>query len=90
MLKRLTTPWTIRALLMVAGVVVFLPPLSAQMTAATVELMTGQVSILQDPHSPSTATALFVGNQIKARQMVITGPSSYAKFHLADGSYFEV
>ena len=90
MLKRLTTLRTVRAILMASLAVVFLRPLSAQTPAATLEAMTGQVSILQDPNSPSSATALFVGNQIKAKQLVITGPSSYAKFHLADGSYFEV
>lgn len=90
MLKRLTTLRTVRAILMASLSVVFLRPLTAQTPAATVEAMTGQVSILQDPNSPSSATALFVGNQIKAKQFVITGPSSYAKFRLADGSYFEV
>jgi hypothetical protein len=90
MLKRLTTPWTVRALLMAALAVVFLRPLSAQMLAATVESMIGQVSILKDPNSLSSATALFVGTQVKAQQMVVTGPDSYAKFLLGDGSYFEV
>jgi hypothetical protein len=70
--------------------VVFLRPLSAQMPAATLALMTGQVSLLQDPNNLSSATALFIGNAIKPKQMVMTGPDSYAKFHLADGSSFEV
>jgi len=90
MLKRVTTCLTVRALLMVAVAIVFLRPLSAQMPAATVEAMTGQVSILQDANNPSSAKALFAGNTIKAQQMVFTGPDSYAKFRLADGSYFEV
>jgi hypothetical protein len=75
---------------MAAAALVFLRPLSAQTAAATLELMTGQVSILQDANRPSSATALFVGTPIKAKQMVLTGPNSYAKFRLTDGSAFEV
>lgn len=91
MLKRLTTPWTVRAMLMAVVAVVFLRPLSAQSYAATLEAMTGQVSILQGANDPlSTAKSLLVNAEIKAGQMIVTGPDSYAKFHLADGSTFEV
>jgi hypothetical protein len=90
MLNRLTTPRTVRAILMAVTALALLRPLSAQTVAATLELMTGQVSILQDANRPSSATALFVGTPIKAKQMVITGPDSYAKFRLTDGSAFEV
>jgi FecR-like protein len=90
MLKRITTPRSARTLLMAAIAIVFLRPLCAQTPAATLEVMTGQVSILQDPNSLSSAKPLFQGSQIKAQQMVITGADSYAKFRLADGSYFEV
>jgi ferric-dicitrate binding protein FerR (iron transport regulator) len=91
MLKRLTTPWTLRAMLMAVVAVVSLRPLSAQMPAATLEAMAGQVSILQGANSPlSTAAPLFANATIKAKQMVITGPDSYAKFRLTDGSTFEI
>jgi hypothetical protein len=91
MLKRLTTPWTVRAMLMAVVAVVFLRPLNAQFYAATLEAMTGQVSILQGANDPiSTAKALLVKADINAGQMVVTGPDSYAKFHMADGSTFEV
>jgi hypothetical protein len=89
MLKRLTTPWTVRATLVAAVAVLSLRPLSAQ-TAATLEAMTGQVSILQDGNNLSNTRALFVGKTVQPKEMVVTGPDSYAKFHLADGSYFEV
>jgi hypothetical protein len=91
MFERLTTTWTLRAMLMALVAAASMRPLSAQSYAATLEAMTGQVSILQDSNSPlSGAAPLFVKSQIKARQMVITGPNSYAKFLLADGSFFEV
>jgi FecR protein len=91
MLKRLTTPWTVRAMLMAVVAVASLRPLSAQSYAATLEAMTGQVSILQGANDPvSTAKSLLVNAEIKAGQMIVTGRDSYAKFHLADGSTFEV
>jgi hypothetical protein len=91
MLKRLTTPWIVRAMLMAAVAVASLRPLSAQSYAATLEAMTGQVSILQGADAPpSSARSLLIKSEIKAGQMVVTGPDSYAKFHLTDGSTFEV
>jgi len=91
MIKRLTTPWTLRAMLMAVVAVASLRPMSAQSYAATLESMTGQVSILPDSNSPVSAAApLFIKAPIKPKQMVITGSNSYAKFLLADGSFFEV
>jgi ferric-dicitrate binding protein FerR (iron transport regulator) len=91
MLKRLTTPCTVRAMLMALLALAFLRPLSAQSYAAKLQAMMGQVSLVQSSNSsPSSAKALFVGGEIQPRQMVLTGPNSYAKFLLADGSFFEV
>ncbi len=87
MLKRLTTPWTVCATLVAAIIAVSAPALHAQNAAATLEAMTGQVSILPDGHNTK---ALFVGNAIPPKTIVVTGPDSYAKFHLPDGSNFEV
>jgi hypothetical protein len=87
MLKRLTTPGIVRAILMAAVAVVFLRPLSAQRPAATLVSMSGQVSILPDGHNTK---ALFTGDAVPAQKTIVTGPNSYAKFLLPDGSYFEV
>jgi ferric-dicitrate binding protein FerR (iron transport regulator) len=88
MLKRLTTPWTVRAILVAAVAVVFLHSLSAQSRpAATLVLMSGQVSILLDGHDTKP---LFAKSAVYAQQRIVTGPDSYAKFLLPDGSYFEV
>jgi len=86
MLKRLTTLWTVRAMLMATLAAVSLCPLSAQ-SVAKLEAMTGQVSFLPDGHNTK---ALFVGNSVAAHQTIVTGPDSYAKFRLDDGSAFEV
>jgi hypothetical protein len=88
MLKRLTTPGTVRAILLAAVAVVFLRSLSAQpRPAATLVSMSGQVSILPDGHNTK---ALFTGDVVPAQKTIVTGPDSYAKFLLPDGSYFEV
>ncbi|MGE5646493.1 MAG: FecR domain-containing protein [Acidobacteriota bacterium] len=55
-------------------------------TAATVEYLAGQVSILRD----SQAWALNIGAAIKPQQVILTGPDGYAKFKVSDGSTFEV
>ncbi len=68
-----------------AVLVVSLAPLAAQDGAKVVEL-SGQVSVLHD----STPVALFVGNVVSPKQIIITGPDGYAKFQIADGSTFEV
>jgi hypothetical protein len=90
MLKRLKNPRTVRSILIATAAVLLLQPLSAQSMAAKLELMSGQVSILGDSQTLSSAKPLFVGNPIQPKAVVITGPNSYAKFHLEDGSYFEV
>jgi hypothetical protein len=54
--------------------------------AAKVLVQMGQVSILKD----SQPQPLFVGNMVRPKQIIITGPDSYAKFGLRDGSTFEV
>ncbi len=87
MLQRLTTPGIVRAVLMAAVAMVLLRPLNAQRPAARLEAMAGQVSILPDGHNTK---ALFVGDSVPAQQTIVTGPNSYAKFLLPDGSYFEV
>jgi ferric-dicitrate binding protein FerR (iron transport regulator) len=88
MLKRLTTPGTVRAITMAVLAIVVLRPLSAQSRpAATLVLMSGQVSILLDNHD---LKPLFAQSPVYAQQRIVTGPDSYAKFLLADGSYFEV
>jgi hypothetical protein len=54
--------------------------------AARVIALNGRVSaLLASGESP-----LFVGNSVKPQQMIVTGPESYAKFEIADGSTFEV
>jgi hypothetical protein len=54
--------------------------------AATVEVFTGQVSVLRD----SQPWALDVGAEVRPQQIVVTGPDGYAKFRISDGSTFEV
>jgi hypothetical protein len=88
MVKRRTTPWTLRAILVVMLAAVCLPSLSAQTrTAATLVSMSGQVSILLDNHD---LKPLYLHGAVNAQQRIVTGPASYAKFLLPDGSYFEV
>lgn len=54
---------------------------------AVVEQMMGQVSLMQDGRVDHP---LSVGEAVKARLTIVTGPSSYAKFRLDDNSTFEV
>src|SRR5579871_5191698 len=87
MLTRQMLPSMNRALLLAALGALFSSSLFAQRPAATLIEMTGQVSILQDGGGQK---ALFTGNTVLARQIIVTGPDSYAKFELADHSVFEV
>jgi len=73
-------------LLAAAATAVWVCPLQAQDPAAKVILLTGQVSVLRDGYPQ----ALFAGSALQPQQIVVTGPASYAKFQLADGSTFEV
>jgi hypothetical protein len=45
----------------------------------------GQVSVWR-----GTPVALFVGSDIKRQEMIITGHDGFARFEVADGSWFEV
>lgn len=75
-----------RMLLLAAGVAVCLAPLYAQEPAAKALLVMGQVSILKD----SYPVALFQGNTVAPKQIIVTGADGYAKFQTSDGSTFEV
>src|SRR5260370_15812388 len=55
-------------------------------SSAKVVVVNGQVSVLKD----SEPWALNVGDLVKVRQAIITGPDGYAKFEVSDGSTFEV
>jgi hypothetical protein len=62
-------------------------PLAAQDSAAKVIYQQGQVSISADGYFK----ALSVGDPVKARQLIVTGPDGYARFEvLSDRSTFEV
>jgi len=71
------------ALLLLA---VFAASAFAQDSAAKVETMNGQVSVLRD----SSPWALHVGDSVQPRQIIITGPDGYAMLRVSDGSTFEV
>src|ERR1700682_4653575 len=60
-------------------------PLSSEAAAKVISL-NGQVSVLRD----TTPWALNVGDEVQARQVIITGPDGFAKFQVSDGSTFEV
>ena len=55
-------------------------------TSAKVIALNGQVSVLKD----SEPWALNIGDLVKVRQVIVTGPDGYAKFEVSDGSTFEV
>lgn len=55
-------------------------------SAAKVVALTGQVSVMRD----STAWALQPGDQIRPKELVITGPDGFATFEISDGSTFDV
>ncbi|MGD0498905.1 MAG: FecR family protein [Bryobacteraceae bacterium] len=73
-------------LLLAAGVAVCQIRPGIPDNTARVVAESGQVSAMLD----SGEQALFVGNSVKPQQMIVTGPESYAKFEVADGSTFEV
>jgi ferric-dicitrate binding protein FerR (iron transport regulator) len=54
--------------------------------AAKVLVITGRVSVIRD----GVEWARNVGDVIQPKQLIVTGPNSYAKLELADGSTFEV
>jgi FecR protein len=57
-------------------------------SAAKVITLTGRVSVIRD--SNPEQWALQVGDQIQAKQLIITGPDGQATFEVADGSTFVV
>jgi hypothetical protein len=73
-------------LLIAALALVSAASLEAQDYAAKLVTQSGQVSVLRD----GVAVALFEGNQVRAREVIVTGTDGYAKFLLNDGSTFEV
>src|SRR5262249_13834217 len=79
--------WTARALRAAATLLVALTPVYAQDSSAKVLYQAGQVSILR---GSGDLVAISVGQTIQARQMIVTGPDSYARFQISDGSTFEV
>jgi hypothetical protein len=52
---------------------------------ARVILQTGQVSVLR-----GVPQALFVGDNVRRQELIVTGHDGYARFEVADGSTFEV
>jgi hypothetical protein len=61
-------------------------PSDAPEFAAKVIQLTGQVSVLKN----DVPWVLDVGDQIQAKQLIITGPDGQAKFQVSDGSTFDV
>jgi hypothetical protein len=86
-MNRRSHTWTARSLLLVTALVFGMTPLAAQDSAAKVLYQTGQVSIADGGYFK----ALSVGDVVKIRQLIVTGPNSYARFEvLSDHSTFEV
>src|SRR5689334_19105092 len=78
---------TRRTLQLAAALVVSLTPLAAQDSAARVIHQQGQVSISDGGYFK----ALSVGDPVKIKQLIVTGPDGYAQFEvLSDHSKFEV
>ena len=85
--RRKTLTWTRRPLLLAAAVLVSLAPLQAQDSSAKLIYQVGQVSM----SSGGYLKALSVGDQVKAQQLIVTGPDGYARFEVqSDHSTFEV
>jgi hypothetical protein len=85
---RLLSSGSALRLLIAVAVCVSPTVLSAQDpgAAAKIVVMTGRVSVLKDGMEWARAS----GDVVQPRQIIVTGPDSYAKFQLADGSTFEV
>jgi hypothetical protein len=76
-----------RGLLLAAALVVSAVTAAAQETGAKVIYQVGQVSIADGGYFK----ALSVGDTIKLKQLIVTGPDGYARFEvLSDHSTFEV
>lgn len=80
--------WTVPRLpLLAVLLVVSLVPAYAQTDAAAkVISLVGQVSVMRD----STPWALNVGSTVQPKQVIVTGPGSFAEFRVSDGSTFQV
>jgi ferric-dicitrate binding protein FerR (iron transport regulator) len=86
-MNRRTLTWITRSLLAAATLVVSATHLAAQDSAAKVIHQQGQVSIADGGY----LKALNVGDQIRIKQLIMTGPDGYARFQVvSDGSTFEV
>lgn len=59
---------------------------AADLAAAKVVTLSGQVSVLRD----NAPWALSVGDSVQPRQIIISGPDGSALFQVSDGSSFEV
>src|SRR5258708_18528174 len=63
-----------------------LPPSESTNYAAKAVTLSGQVSVLRDTES----WALLVGDTVKVKELILTGPDGHATFQVSDGSWFEV
>ena len=87
MRQRCTPGRAIRALLTLVWCGVCLAPLHAQNPAAAkVVAQIGQVSVMESGY----AKALTIGMSVNPAQVIVTGPDSFARFQVSDGSTFEV
>ena len=72
------------------AVVAFAPTLEAQWSSpeavATLTMRSGRVDVLRD----DGPWAIDVGDAVRPKQVIATGPDGYAQFRVADGSTFEV
>jgi len=86
-MQRQSPRWTTRTLSVAAALVVSAATLAAQESAAKVIYQVGQVSIADGGYFK----ALSVGDSVKLKQLIVTGPDGYARFEvLSDHSTFEV
>lgn len=74
-----------RMLLLAAVTVVCVSTQQIRNGFARVTVENGQVSVLR-----GVPQALFVGNEVKRQEWIVTGHDGYARFEVADGSTFEV
>ena len=89
MLERSTFARAVHTLLLAVTLVVCARPGHAQSTAkATAIKQVGNVAVVKD--SSNYRTAVFVGSQVSAGQLIVTGADGYALFQVTDGSTFEV
>ena len=85
MLRYTVLSRTIRLLLVAALTVVCVSTEPIKNGFARVILQSGQVSVMR-----GTLQALFVGNDVKHQEIIVTGHDGYARFEVCDGSTFEV